>query len=301
MIKLKTYPITNNLILTNEILGSFINNFWNDVFINIKDTSHLLLMVKVHFTESEMGYKTLGNLRKVNFTDKELFIEYLSLRLGVVNDSYMSVPIYNITFSYIIKEGLAPIEDRTLLQDLSNKLVSFHTFNNMNLPKSMKPSDYGNILGTTVFETFTRYFVTTNKKVFQIDVYLEGMMNKVTILGAIDLSWIDTKLAHLEDSFTFKREIKKSTIYFLDGEITLLRKQILNVKPIKNLNVDNEMINDFYTFNIETIKLANNKLAPYLICAYNGLDYISSYANETLDQNRLFNDFISQLLSKVTL
>ena len=121
MIQIKTYPIENNIVLSNEILGNFINNFWNDVFINIKDTSHLMLMCKVEFTESELGYKTLGHLRKVNYTDKELLLEYLSQRLSVVNDSYMSIPILNITFSYIIKEGLATELDRNLLKDLSNK------------------------------------------------------------------------------------------------------------------------------------------------------------------------------------
>jgi len=48
---------------------------------------------------------------------------------------------------------------------------------------------------------------------------------------------------------------------------------------------------------IETIKSVNNKLTPYLICAYNGTDYITSYANESLDQKALFTSFINQLLT----
>jgi len=175
MIKITTYPIANNIALSNEILGNIINNFWNDVFINIKDTSHLMLMCKVQFTESEMGYKTLGLLRKVNYTDKELFLEYLSQRLSVVSDSYTTIPIINITSSYIIKEGLAT-DNRRLLQDVSDKSLATHRFNNMNLPISMKPSDYGTVIGSTLFEleNFTRYFVTDNRKVFQLDVSLDG-------------------------------------------------------------------------------------------------------------------------------
>lgn len=145
MIKTKTYPIVNNLLLTNEILGSYINNFWSDVFTNIKDTSHLMLMCKVQFTESELGYRTLGHLRKVNFEDNELFINYLSERLSILNDSYLVHPISNITFTYIIKEGLCTDLDRKLLQDITNKSLPFHSFNNMNLPVSMNPSDYGTI------------------------------------------------------------------------------------------------------------------------------------------------------------
>jgi len=56
------------------------------------------------------------------------------------------------------------------------------------------------------------------------------------------------------------------------------------------------MVDDFYTFDIETIN-QSNKLSPYLICAYNGKDFISSYINESLNQNALFDRFINQLLS----
>jgi hypothetical protein len=44
-----------------------------------------MLMVKVEFNETELGYRTLGDLRRVNYSDKELFIEYLILRLGLLN------------------------------------------------------------------------------------------------------------------------------------------------------------------------------------------------------------------------
>src|SRR5258706_8371419 len=112
MIKIKTYPIASDISLTNEILNSYITNFWNDIYKNIKDTSHLMLMCKVQFTETELGYKTLGHLRIVNFNDRELFIEYLSQRLSILNDSYMVNPISNITFTYIIKEGLCTDSNR---------------------------------------------------------------------------------------------------------------------------------------------------------------------------------------------
>lgn len=165
----------------------------------------------------------------------------------------------------------------------------------MNLPVSMNPSDYGLIKGTTSFESFTRYFVTDNNKVFQIDVYLDGLINKVTILGAINLEWVDTRLTNdLEDLYTFKRVIKKSTIYFIDGEMAV-SKQVLNAKPIKKMKVDRKLIYDFYTMDIETIKI-ENKITPYLICAYDRNDYIISYNS---DQESLFTTFFEQLLSKI--
>ena len=37
--------------------------------------------------------------------DKDLFIEYLSERLGIINDAYTTLAISQISFSYIINEG----------------------------------------------------------------------------------------------------------------------------------------------------------------------------------------------------
>ena len=47
---------------------------------------------------------------------------------------------------------------------------------------------------------------------------------------------------------------------------------------------------------IETIKVDSN-ITPYLICAYNGKDFIESYADKSLNQRALFSSFITQLLS----
>jgi hypothetical protein len=87
MIKTKSYSI-NNLSLTNEILVNFINNFWIDIFSSIRETAHLMLMVKIQFNEENLKYRSLGHLRIVNFDDKELFKDYLIQRLSILNDSY---------------------------------------------------------------------------------------------------------------------------------------------------------------------------------------------------------------------
>ena len=160
----------------------------------------------------------------------------------------------------------------------------------------MKPSDYGQIRGINVNETFTRYFVTDGNKTFEIDVHLDGLVNTVKILGAIDLEWTDTKFSNdLGDSYTFKREIKKSTIYFIDGE-KVVRKQLLNAKPFTKTKVESKINNDFYTLDIETVREINGKLKPYLICAYDGHDYITSYDN---DSKAMFKSFFKQLISKI--
>lgn len=186
MIKIQKYTI-NKVLLTKEVLNVYITQFLNDLYSTIKGEKHLWLMCKVHYSEEELGHKTLGNLIRVNFSDKALFIEYLSERLGILNYAYTSLAISEISFSYVINDGLATDTDRLLLQDLSEKAPTTHRFNNYNIPKSMNPADYGTIIATTPFSSFTRYIITDKFNIsrnYQIDSYLETLINKVSILGA---------------------------------------------------------------------------------------------------------------------
>jgi hypothetical protein len=253
-----------------------------------------MLMCKVEFNDSGLGYRTLGELRRVNFDDKDLFIEYIISRLGILNDSYTTHPISKLTFTYFIKSGLAS-DNRALLQDLSDKSITKHIFNNLKLPISMNPSDYGVVLLDNFIqiggENIHRFIVDSGKFSYMIDISSDNLINRVTIQGPINLSWVDTKIG----SDLFTREIGKSIIYFMGGEI-VLRKKLLNAKPFRKLSTDKILNSNFITMDIETIT-KKSKFTPYLICAYNGIDYITSYANESLDQKSLFNSFINQLLT----
>lgn len=212
MIRIKTYSI-NSLPLTNELLVKFLESFWNEIFSSFKDTKHLLILCKVEFSDKILGYRTIGHLRKVNFNDKELYLDYLLQRLSIMNESYYVNPISKITFSYIIRDGLCTDKDRALLSDINDKLPSKHNFNNLNLPISMIPSDYGDVIVDNYVQTkggsFHRFVVVNGNKTFIIDQTLDGTKNLVKISGNIDLSWTDTKLSEL-GSDIFMREIKKS-------------------------------------------------------------------------------------------
>lgn len=130
-----------------------------------------------------MGYRTLGHLRRVNFDEKDLFTGYLQARLGLFVDAYTSLPVDKLTFTYIIKDGLATDHDRRLLLDLLDKSIGIHRYNNIRLPISMIPEDYGSVLLYNVVDDFTRYIVTDNRKTYQIDINLDNLTNKVKIIG----------------------------------------------------------------------------------------------------------------------
>lgn len=303
MVTLKTYPV-KNITLTNEILSIYIDKFWSDVFETEKE-NHLYLVCKVKFADtptssSDYGYRTLAHLVKVNYEDKLAFLEYLSERLSILSDSYVTVPISKVSFSYLIKPGKCADEDRRLLQNVNiSKEFNSHFFNNMNLPITMYPEKYGEIRLSNIIEekgvVFERFIVVNGNKTYQIDVIqgIRGQINKVSILGNINLSWTDTGLDtnNLEH---FKREIKKSTIYFKNGLITL-RKKELSVKPFRKLQVAKEISTDFITLDIETT-LIDKRHTPYLVNAFNGKDHITSFNS---NENELFKDFIKKLLVSI--
>ena len=298
MVNLKSY-LLNGITLSNEILSIYIDKFWSDVF-NENKENHLYLLCKVKFADTEHGYRTLGHLVKINYEDKLSFLEYLSERLSILSDAYVTLPISQISFSYVTKLGKCEDEFRTLLQhNHSDKDLTTHFFNNMNLPITMDPIKYGEIRVSNIIEeksiVFERFIVVNGDKTYQIDVYetIKGQINNVSILGKINLSWRDTALDSVNSDY-FKREIKKSTIYFKDGLITL-RKKELPVKAFRKLQIEKELVTDFITLDIETIYI-NNRHTPYLVNGFDGKDHITSFNN---DEDELFKDFIKKLLVKI--
>ena len=229
MIKYINYKLNLELILTSEVLNYHLTRFWEEVFTSINQSDkvkHLMVICKVKYSEdgSSENYKTLGPLRRVEFKDLELFNNYLSDRLGILTDLYISNTISEIIFTYIIKDGEVSPKDRLLLEDLSDKETSFHEFSKIKLPVSMNPNDYGTIRGKSKIDNYIRYFVRNinSNRIYEIDVSLDGLTNKVSIIGASDLSWIDTKLS----DEVFKREIGKATFYFMGGELVLIKKNV---------------------------------------------------------------------------
>jgi hypothetical protein len=82
MIRNQTYNIIN-LALTKEVITSYIKMFWDDVFKSIHNksgSSHLMLLVKVEFTEG-MGHRTLSITLKLGGGKSVLF-----------KDSYLLLP-----------------------------------------------------------------------------------------------------------------------------------------------------------------------------------------------------------------
>jgi hypothetical protein len=115
MIQLTNYSLKEDISLSPEMLTIYIEQLWLEIFVKAKE-DHMLLLCRVKFNDTNLGYRTLGHLIKVNFEDRELFTNYLSERLTILDDSYIHNPICQISFSYIFKSGKCIDEKITLLR-----------------------------------------------------------------------------------------------------------------------------------------------------------------------------------------
>ena len=141
--------------------------------------------------------------------------------------------IFKVIFSYIIKDGLAQ-GDRMLLQATEYK-VSTYNYNNLVLPLSMNPLDYGEIFHSDSSKSVVR----NGGNIFLFETSPDGLVNSVTISGAKDIKWKDTRISDTQ----FKREIGSTTHYIENGVIILSEKE-LNAKPFRPLKKEKKIIYD---------------------------------------------------------
>lgn len=165
----KTYQISNNLNISPEVLRSHVKFLWFDIFKPLHDSNaniHLMLMCKIGYNENNnTEYKTIADLRRVNYTDRDIFIEYLLDRLGILSDSYNIKTCTCITFTYVVKDGLAD-DDRQLISN-SEYTVNTHNYNNLKLPLTMDCSEYGSLLATQQFDDYIRHIFKNDLRIYE--------------------------------------------------------------------------------------------------------------------------------------
>lgn len=295
----KHFLLNGSITLSAHVLNIYINRFWNDVFQQIVEQNntkdiHLLLMCKVEFSDVEMGYRSLADLRKVRYNDMQAYVDFLTLRLGKLTEAYQVTAVHKIVITYIIKDG-KPTDPR-LLRGEQEYNVSKHSYNNQVLPLTTNINDYGRLIIREIFNDSITYVVEgSNGDIFQIDVDKAEKIFKVRILGKIDISWVDT-IVH--ETGIFKREIGASTIFVQDGQI-LLKKKNLPAKPFKTVKPHKKITskNQFLTFDVETVSI-DGLVTPYLIAGYSTGGYMFSYASDISKESQanMFTDFLTQMI-----
>src|SRR6266568_3780081 len=107
---LKQYKLDHSLILTDQIVERYINLFWKDVMSTLKDDKY------------------------INY----LLLSFIINILIFINESYKTIPINSIIFSYGIRDGIIT---SSLIKE--SKDIKYHIYYKNELPIAMLPEDYG--------------------------------------------------------------------------------------------------------------------------------------------------------------
>ena len=87
------------------MVSNYLDKFYSEIVKKIKDNKHILLIPRVQFENNDII--SLSNKLEINnsLEVKKILLSYLMDRIGLSSDSYKSIPIINIIFSYGIREG----------------------------------------------------------------------------------------------------------------------------------------------------------------------------------------------------
>jgi len=100
--KNKFFPISNHL-LTNKIIKDSFYTFWFEMSKYFKEDNYLAVILKIQFENDNMV--SLSNLVKVTQDNKTELLEYILVRFALKDESYKSIPITGLIFTYSFKKG----------------------------------------------------------------------------------------------------------------------------------------------------------------------------------------------------
>lgn len=281
-----TYSLLRETIFTPSLIRFYINKFWKENFTNLEN-KHISILCQLEFTNQEV--RTIGNLKFLNFTDKNDYIDYLKQIISLKTEVYHSTPIASVNFSFKINEGLAP-------NQITPSDITLQSYYNNKLPITINPELFGEVLD----HIDNKWSIRLSNKAFinlieyhnDKTIYFEGKFFKNNRLM---FEWRDTIIS--ENSF--KRELGKSIYFFSknnsNSQFNLdLQLQSKKAPFMKKVTLEGILNSSFITMDIETVNM-DGKLTPYLICWYDGLDSKSYWITQFKSIDYLIEQMMSDL------
>src|SRR6266540_3353255 len=270
---------------STEIIANYINIFWNEVMSKLDVKHHILLLIRVKYTNG--SYSTIGDLQKLNNTEasKNMLIKYLKNIINLSFEVYKDIPISSIIFSFGIRDGIINQDSNIYNDKITSK---YYTYYNNKLPIAIIPEQYGKIL--TKLDNI--YFIScSNNTTIILEQNKDKTINTIKYIkdDKILFTWTDEVI----DGNRFVRKIGKSILYYENGDLylyTVVKKtKAINKKRLPKIVKQNRKV---ITMDLETI-LVNNIHVPYLLSWFDGKIAKSYFNSSSLDDN------IFQMVKKV--
>ena len=276
-------PINDNSLLSTNLLKICLNKFWKDVVEKIEDDQHILLLVKIKYSNGQ--FSTIDYLKRLNKIDKGYLLDQLINMIEIKSNYYLEIPITNIIFNYGIRPGNAPIKPSFNLQ------LNYHNYRKYNLPIETDPLNYGIIMRIKDNE-YTIQINDTNVVIINVDPINKTNVVKLHKKGKLSLQWKDIIL---EDNI-FIREIGKNKFTFKNNELILSTVE-KTVKFISKVKTAKKRDNKFITLDIETM-VVDNKHIPYCMSIFDGAKSSSFFLKDFTDSTKMIRTGIETLLKR---
>jgi hypothetical protein len=188
------------------------------------------------------------------------------------SEYYKETQIESLIFSYGFKEGLAQTKD------IKNLNVNSIEINDMKLPISLNPMDFGKVSKIIDIKNGKIYILQNSKgEIITISKYddyndIEYFKNGTSLIKFKDEIISENK---------FMRIIANKKYYFENNQQILFTKEI-KTKFISKTSKTKNLNNNFITLDIETY-VKDNILTPFCISIYDGENinnfYVTDYDN----------------------
>jgi DNA polymerase type B, organellar and viral len=255
-------------VFTTSLFKNKFNKFWKDILSEFNENNHLFIILKIKYVNND--FVTIGKLQRLNFSDKDWYIDFIIENIKFKSEYYNETQIEEIIFSYGFKKGTIPNKNN-LNQDVKSVII-----NNINLPISLNPIDFG-ILSKTIDIENGQLFILQNNKGETV------MFSKFNNYNEIEYLKNGISLIRFKDEIIsenkFVRIIDNKKYYFENNQQILFTKEMKTKfisKTVKTKNLNN----NFITLDIETYVNNGNILVPFCISIYDGKNVTSFYLTD---------------------
>ena len=259
-----------NRVWTKSLFESKVNVFWNRIEDQFNEQNHMFLLLKIKYNNND--YVTIGNLQRLNKSDKQWYIDYIIENMKFKSEYYNETQIESLIFSYGFKTGIIPNKQKLCFTGF------FQNYKDYKLPISMNPLDFGRLILKNDLENGVVYILQNDKgqaitfSKFKKHNYVEFFKSGISLVKFKDVFISENN---------FVRTIKNNKFYFENNKEILFLKEI-KTKFISKLTKSKNLTNNFITLDIETYT-KDNILVPFCISIYDGRKtssfFIKDYKN----------------------
>jgi len=266
-------------VFTTSLFKSKFNKFWKEIEDGFTHNNHLFILLKIKYNNGE--FVTIGKLQKLNLSDKNWYINWIIDNMEFKSEYYNETLIDSIILSYGFKTG------RTAAKEKRKLNVNYVILNEMKLPISTNPLDFGKLIKQLDNNYFLQYekgiTITINKSDDNNDI--EFFKNGNSLIKFQDQIISENK---------FIRVIDNKKYYFENGEQFVMTKE-LKTEFIPKTRKSNKLVNNFITLDIETF-VKNNILTPFCVSIYDGKIVSSFYLTDYKNVDEMVLSALSSIM-----